>query len=55
MKSDYIKPDLIDLNDRTGHGDECRNGSGNTGGCFNGNVASGSPFNCSIGNGVIIR
>lgn len=57
MKKNYSKPELIDLNEKTGrgNGNGCRNGSGNTSGCFNGNAALGSPFSCGVGNGIITR
>jgi SynChlorMet cassette protein ScmA len=47
MKKEYVKPDLIDLNEKTGLGRvPCENGSGAAGYCDTGNAAG---FFCGTG------
>lgn len=51
MKGEYSKPELIDLNDETGHGNpDCMNGSGNAAVCQIG-TAAGST--CIGGSGIL--
>jgi SynChlorMet cassette protein ScmA len=47
MTKEYVKPALIDLNEKSGHGrTPCQNGSGAVGYCDTGNVAA---FFCGTG------
>ena len=48
MKKEYSKPELIDLNEQTGLGSNCRNGSGEKGLCTAGTIA-GSGCNAGTG------
>jgi hypothetical protein len=47
MKKEYLKPELIDMNEQIGHGAGCRTGSGAVG-CQAGNAATDL---CGMGNG----
>lgn len=50
MKKDYVKPELIDLHESTGHGlPNCTSGSGASGNCLNGNFPGSE---CQNGSGI---